>query len=92
MNRIRAAGTRLEELKKYLPEVLKKYKPEVLEKSGWGSLGAAVDKPGQKRDRRRREKHPPLDHPSGPRRNPGGRRPGGECAGGLGAAPTRAKA
>ena len=41
-----------EVLKKYKPEVLEKYKPEVLEKSGWGSLGAAVEKPG-KRDRLR---------------------------------------
>ena len=38
------------------------------------------------------EYNPPLDHLSGPRSNQGGRRPGGECAGGLGAAPTSAKA
>ena len=35
LNRRRAAGTRLEELKKYFPEVLKKYLPEVLEKRVW---------------------------------------------------------
>ena len=37
-----------------------------------------------------REKHPPQDHISDPRRNQGGRRPGVVCAGGLDAAPTSA--
>ena len=45
--------TRFEELELYFPEELELYFPEVLELYFWLSLGAAVEKLGQKRDRRR---------------------------------------
>ena len=75
--------TRFEELELYGFEDLELYELVVLEpRSAKRKLSETVGE----------EYHPPLDHPSGPRSNPGGRRQGGECAGGRGAAPTSAKA
>ena len=66
------------------------YLPEELELNVGVKFGERRSRNRDRSEAAGEKYHPPQDHLSDPRRNPGGRRPGGVYAGGLGAAPTSA--